>query len=226
MQELEKLKNILAELRNPETGCPWDRVQTISSIAPSTVEEAYEVQEAAETGNYEGLKEEVGDLLLHVLFYSALAQEQNLFSLSDVIEHLCNKLISRHPHVFGAIKASNADEALASWEKVKAKERENANKATLDGIAVTLPPAATALKIQNRIARLNPESRPTTQQSFDKLSKSLENLKNDPSEAIAGEAYFNFVELLRTLKINPDTSLRKYNRVFIKNFTTNGSKTK
>ncbi len=161
-QELQRLKDILKALRNPETGCPWDRVQTISSIAPNTVEEAYEVQEAAETANYEGLKEEVGDLLLHVLFYSMMAEEQNLFTLTDVIKHLCDKLISRHPHVFGNVTANNAEEALSSWENVKSKERQKAAKKALDGIAVTLPPPEVALKMQKRLARLQQNQPETT----------------------------------------------------------------
>ena len=125
MQDFQKLKEILSALRNPQTGCPWDRVQTFASIAPNTVEEAYEVLEAIEDNDYEHIKEEIGDLLLHVLFYSDMAKEAGKFDFDDVVDALCSKLISRHPHVFGDAKANDAAEALASWEGVKAKERTN-----------------------------------------------------------------------------------------------------
>ena len=216
--ELQKLKDILTALRNPETGCPWDRVQTISSIAPNTVEEAYEVQEAAETGNYNSLREEVGDLLLHVLFYSMMAEEQNLFTLTDVMAHLNDKLISRHPHVFGDVKANNAEEALSSWESVKSKERKEANKGALDGIAVTLPPPDIAIKMQKRLARLNPDVKETKQQALEKLNTELASFSENPDEMTAGAAYFAFINLLRVAKINPDTALRKYNRKFKADF--------
>jgi MazG family protein len=217
-QELQKLKSILTDLRNPETGCPWDKVQTISSIAPNTVEEAYEVQEAAETGNYESLREEVGDLLLHVLFYSMMAEEQHFFTLKDVMTHLNNKLISRHPHVFGDVKANNAEEALSSWENVKSKERENAHKKALDGIAVTLPPPDIAIKMQKRLARLAPDVKETKEQALEKLHNMLSLLNENPDEITAGQTYFAFINLLRVMKINPDTALRKYNRKFKQDF--------
>jgi len=223
-KELQRLKEILTALRNPETGCPWDRVQTISSIAPNTVEEAYEVQEAAETGNYIGLREEVGDLLLHVLFYSMMAEEQNLFNLTDIMTHLNDKLISRHPHVFGDAKANNAEEALSSWENVKSKERKQANKGVLDGIAVTLPPPDIAVKMQKRLARLTPEVKETPEQALEKLNDSLAELTENTDEMMAGKAYFAFINLLRTMKINPETALRKYNRKFKADFDKNGKK--
>lgn len=215
MQDLEKLKSILKALRNPETGCPWDRVQTFASIAPNTVEEAYEVLEAVETGNTDGLKEEIGDLLLHVLFYSDIAKEQGLFTFDDVVDALCTKLISRHPHVFGgADRASNADEALASWEKVKAKERKEVKKMTgaLDGIAVTLPASTVAYKLQKRAARVGVDK--SKRATFADLNKAIGAFKTCEDEQTLGASLFALIAAARKAGLNPDTALRKYNRSF------------
>ena len=217
MQDLQKLKEILSALRNPKTGCPWDRVQTFTSIAPNTVEEAYEVLEAIEDNDYEHIKEEIGDLLLHVLFYSDMAKEAGKFDFNDVVDALCSKLISRHPHVFGDAKANDAAEALASWESVKAKERTTKKKqmGALEGIAVTLPSSTRAFKLQKRAARVGFDVDGKKALSLLKSKiKTVQNASPKDEENALGSMLFSAINLARKMGINPDTALRKYNRKF------------
>ncbi len=227
---MQELKDILKKLRNPDTGCPWDRVQTFKSIAPNTVEEAYEVLEAAENEDFTALKEEIGDLLLHVLFYSDMAQEAGKFNFDDVVKALCAKLISRHPHVFGeAERAKDAAGALAQWEKVKASERKDIKHFTgaLDGVAVTLPAMTRAFKLQKRAARVGFDWE-SADAALLKLKEELgevevEMAKNreenhDRTEEEIGDVLFSVINVARKLKIDPDTALRKCNRKFEKRF--------
>ena len=216
MQDLQKLKEILSALRDPKTGCPWDRVQTFASIAPNTVEEAYEVLEAIEDNDYEHIKEEIGDLLLHVLFYSDMAKEAGKFDFDDVVDALCSKLISRHPHVFGDAKANDAAEALASWEGVKAKERALKKKqGTLEGVAVTLPSSTRAFKLQKRAARVGFDVDGKKALSLLKSKiKAVQSASPKDEENALGSMLFSAINLARKMNVNPDTALRKYNRKF------------
>ena len=150
----------MSQLRHPEDGCPWDVEQNFESIAPYTIEEAYEVQEAITNGDYENLKEELGDLLLQVVFHSQIAKEARLFTFDEVVDSICKKMIDRHPHVFGDAKIKNAEEQLSSWEYLKAKERQKSLKTSsieesaLDGVSLAYPALLRAQKLQKRAARV------------------------------------------------------------------------
>lgn len=227
---MQELKDILKKLRHPETGCPWDRVQTFKSIAPNTVEEAYEVLEAIEKDDDDAIKEEVGDLLLHVLFYADMAEEAGKFTFDDIVRSLCAKLISRHPHVFGgAERAKDAAGALAQWETVKASERSEVKHftGTLDGVAVTLPASTRAFKLQKRAARVGFDWE-SADAALLKLKEELSEVEaemdknreenHDRMEEELGDLMFSVINVARKLKVDPDTALRNANRKFENRF--------
>jgi nucleoside triphosphate diphosphatase len=152
--DIAPLAEIMARLRNPDGGCPWDMEQDFASIAPYTIEEAYEVADAIERNDLDALKDELGDLLLQVVFHSQMAAEQNAFTLDDVIAGICSKMIRRHPHVFAGVAAEHSDVVVANWENIKAEERSaNSDGSALAGVALALPALLRAQKIQKRAAR-------------------------------------------------------------------------
>ncbi|MBH67292.1 MAG: nucleoside triphosphate pyrophosphohydrolase, partial [Rhodospirillaceae bacterium] len=157
---IDKLLEIMSKLRNPETGCPWDVVQTFETIAPYTLEEAYEVREAISNGDYDNLRDELGDLLLQVVFHSQIASEANLFTFDQVVESVSKKMIDRHPHVFGNKQISTVVDQLNSWEEIKAKERElkeptgSNSVSAIDGVSAAYPALLRAEKLQKRAARV------------------------------------------------------------------------
>ena len=156
--EFERLKSIMSQLRNPDGGCPWDIEQSFETIAPYTIEEAYEVADAIERGDYSELKEELGDLLLQVVFHSQIASETGLFSVEDVARSINDKMVRRHPHVFGDAEERDADTQTEAWEAIKARERAEKGKSDEDtsalaGVAKALPALMRAEKIQKRAAR-------------------------------------------------------------------------
>lgn len=152
--DITPLADIMARLRNPVGGCPWDIEQDFASIAPYTIEEAYEVADAIERSDFASLKDELGDLLLQVVFHSQMAAEQGAFTLSDVIDGICDKMVRRHPHVFDNVEVDNADVVVANWESIKAQERSgDPDVSALSGVATALPALLRAQKIQKRAAR-------------------------------------------------------------------------
>jgi ATP diphosphatase len=156
MQALERLLSIMARLRDPDRGCPWDIEQSFATIAPHTIEEAYEVDDAIRRGDMEALREELGDLLLQVVFHAQMANEQGLFDFAAVAETLADKLVRRHPHVFGDADVKSADEQLRAWEDLKARERAEKSAAApsaLDGVAMALPALLRAQKLVRRAER-------------------------------------------------------------------------
>ena len=154
---MNNLLEIMSRLRDPKNGCPWDIEQTFETIAPFTIEEAYEVHEAISNNNYDNLKDELGDLLLQIVFHSKIAEELQLFCFDEVVESICKKMVERHPHVFGHEKIETADEQLASWENIKAKEREiksdNQSEplSALSGVSVAYPALLRAEKLQREL---------------------------------------------------------------------------
>ena len=222
----------MAALRHPETGCPWDLQQDFASIAPYTLEEAYEVTDAIERGNMEDLKEELGDLLLQVVFHTRLAEEAALFSFDDVVEAISDKMIRRHPHVFGDGTADNADAVRKSWEEIKAEEKAAKSKAAADSlpnslmndIPLTLPGLSRAVKIQNRAARIGFDW-PDIEPVFDKLHEEIDEVRaaitsgaKDEMEDEVGDLLFVVANIARHLKIDPEKAVRRTNGKFIARF--------
>ena len=238
---IDDLKTLMARLRDPDTGCPWDVKQTFASIVPHTLEEAYEVADAIEREDYPHLKDELGDLLFQVIFYTQMGSEQGHFDFEGVVDHLVRKLIRRHPHVFpdGTLESridpdNRPTEAWIkeSWERIKAEERAEkpapaADASRLDGIAATLPAMARADKLQRRAARHGfdwPDIGPV----FDKLHEELDELKEawaestpddrDAVEDELGDLLFVCVNLARFMKVNPEQALKRTNRKFESRF--------
>ena len=223
---MDRLLRIMATLRNPDGGCPWDIEQSFATIAPHTLEEAYEVVEAIEAGDKAALKDELGDLLLQVVFYAQMAREEGSFDFDQVAEAICDKMERRHPHVFGDAKMVDPANHMKLWEQQKADERaEKAATGALDGVSVSLPALTRAVKLQKRVARVGFDW-PAIDQVFDKLTEEIGELKdelgeNPDQDRIAGEMgdiLFVCANLARKLGVDPETALRGCNQKFERRF--------
>lgn len=224
--EIERLIEIMTRLRDPEGGCPWDVEQDFASIAPHTIEEAYEVADAIERQDMEDLRDELGDLLLQVVFHAQMAREDGLFQFDDVAAAICDKLVRRHPHVFGDLNIDDAETQTVAWEDLKANERkaesggEQATSA-LAGVTVALPALTRALKLQKRAARVGFDWDGPAD-VMDKLHEEIGELQAemtpdaDPARLTdeLGDLLFTCVNLARALKIDPETALRHANTKF------------
>jgi len=228
---INDLLKIMAQLRDPNNGCPWDIEQTFDSIAPCAIEEAYEVREAITNQDYKGLKDELGDLLLQVVFHSQIADESKIFNFGEVVDGICKKMIDRHPHVFGNAKIDTADEQLNSWENIKAEERANKlnmdsnSLSALDGVSVAYPALLRAEKLQKRAARVGfdwKETEPVLNKLDEEICELKEALNNDfdkdQLEEELGDILFSCVNIARHLKLDAETALHKANRKFTKRF--------
>ena len=222
---MEKLLSVMERLRDQETGCEWDKEQTFSSIAPFTIEEAYEVADAISRKNHNDLKLELGDLLLQVVFLSQIAKEEDLFEFEDVANAISNKLISRHPYVFESPKKHTSDEQLESWEDTKAKERKELNfESLMDDIALTLPALMRSQKIQKRASRAGFDWSSLDgyfekiQEELDELKMAIANDDDDNIEEEIGDLLMILTNLSRHLKVDAETALSKSNRKFEKRF--------
>ncbi|PVZ64924.1 nucleoside triphosphate pyrophosphohydrolase [Pelagibaculum spongiae] len=224
MADLNDLRMLMERLRGPD-GCPWDAKQTWNSLTRHTIEEAYEVAQAAEDGDAEHLKEELGDLLLQVLFYSSIAQQQNLFTLDDVMTGLSEKLIRRHPHVFANAVAKDADSVSVLWDQIKHQEKNQPDQSSLlDDLPINLPGMSLAAKIQKRVSRVGFDWK-NTSQVIDKLDEEVSEFKAAYSEsdqsAIAeeyGDLLFTMVNLARHLKVDSEQQMRFANKKFVQRF--------
>jgi MazG family protein len=227
---LKRLLAIMARLRDPQTGCAWDLEQSFATIAPYTIEEAYEVADAIERNDLGELKEELGDLLLQVVFHARMAQEQGAFDFNAVAEAICDKMIRRHPHVFGEAGHRDAAEQTVAWEAIKAAERAakpaTVSKAAsaLDGVAVALPALTRAAKITARAARVGFDW-PSTTEVIDKLREELAELEVEIAAGDAAKAREEFGDLMfvcanlaRKLNIEPEDALRAANAKFTRRF--------
>ncbi|HLN24288.1 MAG TPA: nucleoside triphosphate pyrophosphohydrolase [Patescibacteria group bacterium] len=227
---IDRLLAIMARLRDPRGGCPWDIEQTFSTIAPHTIEEAYEVVEAIETGDRSALKDELGDLLFQVVFYAQMAREDGSFDFDAIVAAICDKMERRHPHVFGDAVIATAAAQTVAWEATKAAER--AAKAdgghpasALDGISTALPAATRALKLQDRAGRVGFDW-PEPAQVLDKIAEEIEEVRAELVEGVpkerledeVGDLLFACVNLARKLKIDPEAALRGGNRKFERRF--------
>jgi ATP diphosphatase len=230
MQELEKLLKIMADLRNPEGGCPWDIKQSFDSIAAYTVEEAYEVADAIERKDMAELKNELGDLLFQVVFHAQMASEQEQFDFVDVVNEINNKLIRRHPHVFGDDKTSDEEKLYRDWEKHKKKERAEKNQqhstaGLLESVTSALPALRWSEKLQKRAAQHGFDWK-NIEPVFDKIYEEIAELKAEidvkaNQQRISdelGDILFASVNLSRHLGVNPEQALRDCNRRFISRF--------
>lgn len=227
---IEELLNIMARLRDPHNGCPWDREQTFATIAPYTIEEAYEVADAIARKDLPGLKDELGDLLFQVVFHAQMAKEEGHFGFEDVVRAICEKMRRRHPHVFGEERIGTAAEQTQAWEVHKARERSEKNKdgkpaGLLDDVPVGLPALTRANKIGKRAATVGFEW-PDWRGAREKVSEELEEVdaalaQNAPREHLEheiGDLLFAAVNLARYLKIDPETALRACNDRFAARF--------
>ena len=222
---LERLVDLMARLRGPD-GCPWDRKQTLRTLRPFILEEAYELVEAIDTDRTESLQEELGDLLLEVLFVSQICSEQARFTILDVMHELEDKLVRRHPHVFRSQKARDSEEALARWEEIKAAEKAESGdkKSSFQDVPRTLPALARANKLSSRAAREGFDWR-SADGVLTKLLEELGELEearaaNDPAaiEEELGDLLFSTVNLARHLGVDPEVALQATNRKFIDRF--------
>ncbi|WP_297774751.1 nucleoside triphosphate pyrophosphohydrolase [uncultured Roseovarius sp.] len=223
---MRRLVAIMARLRDPETGCPWDIEQDFASIAPYTIEEAYEVADAIEQQDWPELRGELGDLLLQVVFHSQIAQDRGLFDIEDVANAISDKMVARHPHVFGSeTRDKTAEQQTRDWEAVKAAERAAQDRSgTLEGVAMGLPALLRAVKLQKRAARVGfdwPETSHVLnkiQEEAEELHDALEHLSHDKVEEEFGDLLFVMANLARHMKLCPETALRRANAKFTRRF--------
>ncbi|WP_298286460.1 nucleoside triphosphate pyrophosphohydrolase [Acidocella sp.] len=220
------LINVMRRLRDPVTGCPWDKVQDFTTIAPYTIEEAYEVQSAIQSGDPSALKDELGDLLFQVVYHAQMAAERGWFGFEDVAAAITAKMIRRHPHVFGDEAARTASGQTAAWEAQKAQERQTlAQHGVLDGVATALPALKRAQKLTARAARVKFDW-PTPEAVLDKLDEETSELRAElPGadqarlEDELGDMLFVLANLARKLGLDAETSLTRANEKFIRRFT-------
>ena len=232
---IDRLKNIMAALRHPETGCPWDLKQDFASIAPYTLEEAYEVVDAIERGDTQDLRQELGDLLLQVVFHAQMAEEQGDFSFDDVATAISDKMERRHPHVFGDIQVDGTDAVNANWEDIKAVER--AEKRTngdvsdqpdslMDDIPMPLPGLTRAVKLQTRAARVGFDWQTAApilaklREEIDEFSAEMQAETQDKARLTDefGDMLFVMANIGRHLKLDPETAVRSTNAKFERRF--------
>ena len=222
---IQTLLDIMACLRNPDNGCPWDRQQDFRSIAPYTLEEACEVVDAIEQDDRAGLRDELGDLLFQVVFHARMASEYGWFDFSDVVQGICDKMIRRHPHVFADAEVTDADAQTHAWEAHKQKERGEAPDSVLDGVPLALPALMRANKLQKKASRAGFDW-PDIRGVFDKVEEEMEELRAEiesglDQEALrdeAGDLLFAVVNLVRHAGAEPESVLRRANRKFTKRF--------
>lgn len=223
---MARLVEIMRRLRDPETGCPWDVEQDFATIAPYTIEEAHEVADAIEREAWDELKGELGDLLLQAVFHAQIASDRGLFGFDDVVRSISDKLVARHPHVFGEeSRDKTAAQQVSDWEDAKAAERAaGAQSGTLDGVAKGLPALMRAEKLQKRAARVGFDW-PEAESVIDKIAEEARELKDaaadagpDQVEEEFGDLLFAAANLARHLGVDPETALRRANAKFARRF--------
>ncbi len=215
---IDRLLEIMRRLRDPETGCPWDVEQTFETIAPYTIEEAYEVADAIERSALGELEGELGDLLLQVVYHAAIGQEAGAFDFQSVVRAISDKMVDRHPHVFGsASRDKTAEDQTRDWEAAKAAERASKNESrTLDGVALGLPALTRALKLQKRLARVGFDWG-NEEPVLEKITEEIDELKSaratsqDATEDEFGDVLFVLVNLARHWGVDPEAALRRTN---------------
>ena len=220
LEEFSRLLDIIDELR---IKCPWDMKQTFETLRKLTIEETYELADAISSGNDEGIRDELGDLMLHLVFYAKIGSERGTFTMTEVIESINSKLIYRHPHVFGDVKVTGARQVEDNWEKLKIKEN-NGNKPVLSGVPSSLPAIVKANRIQEKVRGVGFDWE-MPEQIWDKLIEEIAELKaevnrndTDSIESELGDVMFSIINASRLYGIDPEAALEKTNRKFIKRF--------
>jgi len=201
--------------------CPWDKKQTIHTLRPQTLEEIYELADAVTREDWQGIKEELGDLLLHIVFYSKIGSEQQQFSLDEVIETICNKLINRHPHIYGSVKVADAGEVSQNWEKIKQAE---GKKSILSGVPKTMPALTKALRLQEKTKKVGFEWENTDQVML-KVNEEMAELQEAVATGDArkmedemGDVFFALINYARFINVDPEMALEQTNKKFIRRF--------
>ncbi len=218
-QSPERIRRIMNELRDQ---CPWDRKQTIHSLSPQTLEEIYELRDVIEKEDWQGIKEELGDLLLHILFYSKIGEEQNQFTFDDVIRGIADKLVNRHPHIYSNVVVADAGDVSSNWEKIKQGE---GKKSILSGLPKTMPALTKALRLQEKTKKVGFEWE-NTEQVREKVREEMAELEQEVATGNAGaiedefgDVMFAMINYARFLNVDPDRALERTNQKFIRRFT-------
>jgi len=213
-----RLIHIMDELREK---CPWDRKQTIESLRQLTIEETYELTDSITGNDWKGIREELGDLLLHIVFYAKIGKEQNQFSLDEMINGICEKLISRHPHIYGNVKVENEDDVKKNWEKLKLKEGKSS---VLEGVPKSLPALVKAMRLQEKAKQVGFEWE-NKAQVWEKVEEEITELKEaeisgskEEMEAELGDVLFSLINYARFLQIDAENALERTNKKFIHRF--------
>jgi XTP/dITP diphosphohydrolase len=219
-EEFNRLVNIMDELREK---CPWDKKQTIATLRHLTIEETYELADAITDEDWDGIKEELGDLLLHIIFYARLGKEKSAFTLEEVIHDICEKLIVRHPHIYGDVKVNNDEDVKMNWEKIKLQQ---GKKSVIGGVPVSLPAMVKAIRLQEKSKQVGFEWDNTTQ-VWDKVNEELGELQEavasgnkDNIEDELGDVFFSLVNFARFLQVDAENALERTNKKFINRFTS------
>ncbi|MAN27194.1 MULTISPECIES: nucleoside triphosphate pyrophosphohydrolase [Mesonia] len=218
LQAFDRLLTIMDELREK---CPWDRKQTMETLRHLTIEETYELGDAILDKDLEEVKKELGDVLLHIVFYSKIGSEKKSFDIADVANGICEKLISRHPHIYGDVEVDNEEDVKKNWENLKLKE---GKKSVLEGVPHSLPALVKASRIQDKVAGVGFDWE-EPQQVFEKVKEELNELQEEVNtqnqdliEAEFGDVLFSMINYARFLKVNPENALERTNKKFIKRF--------
>lgn len=210
----KRLLDIMDELR---AQCPWDREQTTESIRHLTIEETYELSDAIINGDHEEIKKELGDILLHIVFYAKIGSEQGHYNIESVITQLCEKLIRRHPHIYGDVQVADSDAVKQNWEQIKLKEKGNVKKSVLSGVPVSMPSLVKAMRMQDKAAQVGFDW-DNKDQVWEKVEEELLEFKSASDakerEAEFGDLLFSLVNYARFEQINPDDALERTNRKF------------
>jgi XTP/dITP diphosphohydrolase len=220
MKKFNELLDIMSKLR---AGCPWDKAQTLESLRYLTIEETYELSDAIINNDLDEIKKELGDLLLHIVFYAKIGKEKNAFTIDDVLEHINQKLISRHPHIFSDTKVENSDDVKANWEAIKLKEK--GRKTVLEGVPKSLPAMVKAYRIQEKARGVGFDWDNATQvleKVFEEYRELQKEVKTGGSperiESEFGDLMFALINYARFINVNPDDALERTNQRFIKRF--------
>lgn len=218
LSAFERLLDIMDELREQ---CPWDNKQTFESLRHLTIEETFELGDAILDNDLQEIKKELGDLLLHIVFYAKIGSEQNTFDIGDVANEICEKLINRHPHIYGDTKVDGADQVIKNWESIKLKEGKNS---VLEGVPKSLPALVKAFRIQEKAAGVGFEwdnakdVLDKVKEEITEFNQEVEDQNHDKMEDEFGDVIFSLINYARYLKINPESALERTNKKFIKRF--------